>query len=62
MESYNRFVSQKPFTNLGRGEQVNFGIEFEAGILGGSVETYVKNRNDMFSPKMWVHLLVTDQL
>ena len=31
-----------------RGEQVNFGVEFEAGLLSGSVETYVKNRKDMF--------------
>jgi len=31
-----------------RGEQFNIGIEFESGIFEGSLETYVKNRNDMF--------------
>ena len=43
------FVSKgNPLLTWERGEQVNFGVEFEAGILSGSVETYVKNRNDMF--------------
>ena len=31
-----------------RGEQFNVGIEFETGIFEGSLETYMKNRNDMF--------------
>ena len=43
------FVSKgNPLLTWERGEQVNFGVEFEAGIVSGSVETYVKNRNDMF--------------
>jgi TonB-linked SusC/RagA family outer membrane protein len=43
------FVSKgNPNLTWERGEQFNIGIEFESGIFEGSLETYVKNRNDMF--------------
>jgi TonB-linked SusC/RagA family outer membrane protein len=31
-----------------KGEQFNIGVEFEAGVLSGTIETYVKNRDNMF--------------
>ena len=43
------FVSKgNPDLTWERAEQISFGVEFEAGIFEGSLETYLKNRNDMF--------------
>ena len=43
------FVSKgNPNLTWERAEQLSFGVEFEAGIFEGSVETYVKDRDDMF--------------
>ena len=43
------FVSKgNPDLTWERAEQISLGVEFEAGIFEGSLETYVKNRNDMF--------------